>query len=404
MSEKESAAAMVYRPGPRVTRIELTPVFVPFHSFVREAMQASGGLGMAIPAEEAWPGGDAAICKLVAEDGSCGLGEAFVWLPESGVSPKQIIDTIGVALGGYLLGESPFDIEHIRRRMEINVARNEIAKGLLDMACYDLMGRITGRPACDFMGGRATETVPLAALIPLMDAEEMVQWTQIFYDQGYRTFRLKLGRSIPEDIQVVELVRRTLGDEIRLRVDYNQAYHSAPLAIRAIKAIEPYGIDFAEQPIRNTDYIGMAAVQRQVDTPVMSHEDFFSLQDLVTLVELQAVRVIGINTERPGGITSALRAITYAELRGLGVVLHNQPLGISSAATLHLAAAKHHQLGHATELFGHLMMEDDLIVSPIDYSEGMGRLPEGPGWGVELDEAALQKYATAPTTVLEYKK
>ena len=252
--------------------------------------------------------------------------------------------------------------------------------------------------------GRAAEKIPLAALIPLMDAAEMAQWTQIFYDQGYRTFRLKLGRSIPEDVQVVELVRRTLGDKIRIRVDYNQAYHSPPLAIRAIKAIEPFGIDFAEQPIRNADYIGMAAVQRQVDTPVMSHEDFFSLQDLVTLVELQAVRVIGINTERPGGITNALRAITYAELRGLSVVLHNQPLGISSAATLHLAASKHHQLGHATELFGHLMMEDDLIVNPLDYSGGMGGLPEGPGWGIELDEGALQRYAAAPTTVLEYKR
>ena len=404
MNVKDNAAASGPGPGPRIVKIELTPVFVPFHSYVREAMQASGGLGMAIPAEEAWPGGDAAICKLIAEEGSCGLGEAFVWLPESGVSPQQIIDTIGGALGSYILGESPFDIEHIRRRMEINVARNEIAKGLLDMACYDLMGRITGRPACDFMGGRATEKIPLAALIPLMDAAEMVQWAQTFYNEGFRTFRLKLGRSIAEDVQVLELMRRTLGDEIRIRVDYNQAYHSPPLAIRAIKAIEPYGIDFAEQPIRNTDYIGMASVQRQVDTPVMSHEDFFSLQDLVTLVELQAVRVIGINTERPGGITNALRAITYAELRGLGVVLHNQPLGISSAATLHLAASKHHQLGHATELFGHLMMEDDLIVSPIDYSEGMGRLPEGPGWGIELDEEALQKYATAPTTVLEYKK
>lgn len=390
--------------GPKVVRVELTPVFVPFCDHVKEAMQASGGLGMAIPAEEAWLGGDAVICKLIAEDGSIGIGEAFVWLPESGVSPKQIIDSISEALGNYILGESPFNVEHIRHRMDINVARNEIAKGLLDMSCYDLMGRLAGRPAYDFMGGSAVAQVPLAALVPLMDAPEMVKLAQTFYDGGYRTFRLKLGRSISEDVQVLELMRNTLGDKIRIRVDYNQAYVHAPLAVRAIKAIEPFDIDFAEQPVRNTDYMGMASVQRQVDTPIMSHEDFFSLQDLVSLVELQAVRVIGINTERPGGITNALRAITYAELRGLGTVLHNQPLGISSAAMLHLAAAKHNQLGHATELFGHVMMEDDLIVNPIDYSEGTGKLPGGPGWGVELDEEALQKYANSSTTILRYKK
>ncbi len=389
--------------GPRVIRIELTPVFIPFHSHVRQAMQASGGLGMAIPAEEAWPGGDAAICKLVAEDGSVGLGEVFVWLPESGVSPGQVIDSIKESLGNYILGESPFNVEHIRHRMDINVARNEVAKGLLDMACYDLMGRITGRAACDFMGGRTVEQIPLAALIPLMDAAGMVALAQMFYDEGYRTFRLKLGRSLPEDIQVVELMRQTFGEEIRIRVDYNQAYGNAATAVRAIKAIEPYGIDYAEQPIRNTDYLGMAALQRQVDTPIMSHEDFFSLQDLVTLVELQAVRVIGINSERPGGVTNALRAISYAELRGLGVALHNQPLGISSAMMLHLAAAKHHQLGHAVELFGHVMMEDDLIVNPLDYSGGLGKVPDGPGWGVELDEVALHKYATAKATVLHYR-
>ena len=80
---------------PRIVEIELTPAHVPFRSIVRDAMSASeGGLGMAIAAEEAWLGGDFVICKLRAEDGSVGLGEAFVWLPETGISPQQIIDVM----------------------------------------------------------------------------------------------------------------------------------------------------------------------------------------------------------------------------------------------------------------------------------------------------------------------
>lgn len=385
----------------RIGRIELTAIHVPFRAVVREAMASSeGGLGMAIAAEEAWLGGDFVICRLIAGNGAVGLGEAFVWLPETGVSPAQVIDAVQHAVGRYLLHESPFRVEHIRQRMDANLARSEVAKGLVDMACYDLMGRLTGRPACDFMGGASVDEIQLCALIPLMEPEAMAEMARSFHDSGLRSFRLKLGRSVGEDVRIVSRSREVLGDEVRLRVDYNQAYSPAE-AVHAIRAIEPFGIDFAEQPIRATDYVGMAHVQAKVDTPLMAHEGCFSLQDIVTLVELGAVGVIGINSERPGGVTNALRAIDYAEQRGLGVVIHNQSLGIGSAMQLHVAAARHHGLGHATELFGHVMLEDDLILQEIDYSGGRAALPSGPGWGVSLDEEALAKYATGPSVTLE---
>ena len=72
-----------------IERIELTPIFVPFKEYVQKAIeQSEGGLGMAIGAEESWLGGDFVICKLVGNDGSVGVGESFVWLPETGVSPN----------------------------------------------------------------------------------------------------------------------------------------------------------------------------------------------------------------------------------------------------------------------------------------------------------------------------
>ena len=400
MDKLLKATARESNTGPMITTISLTPVFVPFHSHVREIMESSGGLGMAIPAEEPWPGVDAVICELKAEDGSIGLGEALVWLPETGVSTAQVIDAVGCCLGKYVLGQSPFNVELIKHRMNANVARSEVAKGLLDMACYDMMGRITGRSACDYMGGRVMERIPLAALIPLMDPTKMIEVAVFFHDEGYRSFRLKLGRSIDDDVKTMALMRETFGSEVKIRVDYNQAYTRAATAIRAIKAIEPYGLDYAEQPVRNGDYLGMAAVQKRVDTPLMSHEDCFSLQDIATLIELKAIGVVGLNPERPGGVTAALRALDYAEMRGLGAVLHSQPLGIASAMLIHLAAARHHQLGYATELFGQVMIEDDLIAEPIDYSGGSAAIPTGPGWGVTLDQNALDKYATGQATVI----
>ena len=388
------------RGGPKIVRIELTPLFVPFREGVKQAMgSGAGGLGRAIPAEEEWLGGDLVICRLTAEDGSVGAGEAFVWLPETGVSPRQVIDAVEHGLSGYLLGESPFAVERIRNRMDNNMTLNEATKGMLDMACYDLMGRIAGRPACDFMGGRMVDEVPLAALIPLMAPEAMIAIAQGFHAGGARTVRVKLGRSDAEDVRIMSGMRSALGPGARLRVDYNQAYTPA-MAVRAIKAIEPFGIDLAEQPVRSTDYLGMAYVQARVDTPLMCHEGCFSLKDVVTLIELKAVGVIGVNSARPGGVTNALRALAYAELRGLGAVLHDQPLGIGAAMLIHLAAARQPFLGHDTELFGHIMLEDDLITTEIDYSGGTAKVPTGPGWGVDLDLIALEKYAAGPTVTI----
>ncbi len=381
--------------APRIERIELFPLHVPFRAAVRDAMaRSANGLGMAIPAEEAWTGGEFVIARLTAEDGTTGVGEAFVWLPETGVSPAQVIDAVQHGLGRYMLGASPFDVEALRDRMDANVARSEVAKGLLDMACYDLMGRIAGRPAHDFMGGCGADTLPLAALISMADVDFMVELAQLFRSAGTATFRLKLGGGVDEDRRVVAHLREALGPAVRLRVDYNQAY-APEVAVEAIDAIAAFGIDCAEQPVRADDWLGMARVQQAVDVPLMAHEGCFSFTDFTALAALGAVRVLGVNTERPGGITQALRAIDFAAARGMGTILHNQPLGIASAAQVHIGAARAGVLGHAMELFGHVMMEDDLILEPLDYAGGEVRVPTGPGLGVALDEAALDRYATA---------
>ena len=382
----------------RIVSIELTPVVIPFLEIVREAMSKAGGLGMAIPAEEAWTGIDCAICKMTDEAGNVGLGESYVWWPETGTSPNQIIEVIRQALARYVLGESPFSVENICRRMDNNVARSEAAKGLLDMACYDLMGKARGLPACEIMGGKAAD-IPMSALIPLMDPDGMVSLAKIFVDQGYRSLRLKLGHDVEEDVAIMRAIRSEFAKQVRIRVDYNQAY-SPQEAVRAIQSVEPYAIDVAEQPVVAADFVGMAYVQKRVKTPLMAHEGCFSLNDIVTLAELGGIGAVGINTERPGGITSALKAMDFATQHSMGIIIHNQSAGISSAVLIHLAAARQAALGHAIELFGYVMLEDDLLTSPIDYTGGIARVPSGAGWGITLDEAALDKYATGETVKL----
>lgn len=386
--------------SPVIERIELFEVHVPFRAAVREAMaRGAGGLGMAIPAEEAWLGGDFVIVRLGADDGHAGVGEAFVWLPETGVSPAQVIDAVEHGLARYVLGASPFDPSRLRARMDANVARSEVAKGLLDIACHDLAGRIEGRSVAERLGAREIDSLPLAALIPLGEPASMIELALAFRAGGTASFRFKIGAGIDADRAIIAAAREALGADVRLRVDYNQAY-SVEDAVRAIEAIAPFGIDCAEQPVAADDWLGMARVQRAVPVPVMAHESCFSLTDAIVLIELGAVRVLGVNTERPGGITQALRAIDHAAARGLGTILHNQPLGIASAAQIAIGAARADVLGHAMELFGHVMLEDDLVTTPLDYAGGRVRVPSGPGLGVELDRDALDRWSTRATRVL----
>ncbi|MHA1269091.1 MAG: mandelate racemase/muconate lactonizing enzyme family protein [Candidatus Helarchaeota archaeon] len=377
-----------------ITGIELIPLHVPFKESIRKVMQeGEHGVGMAIKVDESWLGGDFVICKLYDNEGNIGLGESFVWIPETGISPEQIIDIIKRVLFKYVIGESPFNLEKIHFKMDNNLANNGVSKGLIDIAIYDLIGKIINRPACDLMGGKVVASIPLSALIPLADLDTMVVLAKEFKKMGFTSLRYKLGQSVQKDIEISKAIRDVVGEEVRLRVDYNQAYKPSE-AVNAIRAIEKYNIDFAEQPVRADDYLGMSYVQKRINIPLMAHEGFFSLKDFITLVELDAVGVLGINSERPGGITKALKAINYAEQKGIYTVIHNQPLGIGSAVHIHLATAKFYSLGYETELFGQVMMEDDLIKKPIIYKKGFARVPEGNGWGVELDESVIEKYNT----------
>ena len=383
-----------------IEKVSVTPLHVPFTEETQELMRkGEGGLGMALKSDRPWLGGDFVICEVQANTGEVGVGEAFVWPPETGLTSGMIITVMKDVLGEIVLGKNPFSLRALNNLMDRNLARNEVAKGMIDMACYDLVAKILGIPVYDLLGGSCVKEIPLSGLVPLMAIDHMVAVANHFHGLGMKTLRLKLGRSVRFDREVVSAVRESVGEKVRLRVDYNQAY-TPDQAIRGINAIEEFGIDFAEQPVTVDDFGGMAYVQKNVNVPLMAHEGCFGLVDIITLAEMGGIRVVGINGERPGGISLAMKAIDYASAKGLGVVLHNQPLGIGSAAMLHLAASRFDDLGHDVELLGDRMLEDDLVVDPIDFEGGSGKIPLGNGWGVVLDRGALEKYATGKTAIL----
>lgn len=380
-----------------ITKVEVFPVWVPFREEIRALLQGGEGkVAMGLKVDDHWLGADILVCRLTTEAGVVGVGDAYVWLVESATSPALIASVIEHHLARFVLGRSAFEIRAIAARMNDNVSRNEIAKGVIDLALHDLAARSVGRSVSDLCGGRQIDRVPLAIVVPLTDVGTIERLVGMGLEKGVRTFRCKLGGGIRRDVEIMSAVRALVGPDVRLRVDYNQAY-SPQQALAAITAIAPFGIDFAEQPVGADDYAGMAWLQSRTDVPVMAHEGAFGLRDMVTLAEMGAVRVFGLNAERPGGMTAALHAIDYAAARGIDVVLHNQPSGIGSAMMLHLHAARARDIRHATELQGHSMLEHSLIHGKLTYADGFAHVPDGPGWGVDLDDAAVDRYQTGAT-------
>ncbi len=381
-----------------VVEIELFEARVPLSPIARSAMSESdNGLGMAIPAGDPWEAADFLLVRLADEDGHEGWGESYVWLPETGTSQRQMAMAIRDHLGRYVLGARPIDVRAIAARMDRNVARNEMVKGVLDIACHELAARQLGCPVHDLLGGAALDRVPLCGLLPLASPETVAALAAGYVRSGYRTLRLKLGTSPEADRDLVAAVRAEVGDGIRLRVDYNQAYR-APAALRSLAAIEPFGIDAAEQPLPIGDVLGMVEVQRRTPIPLFLHEGFFSLADVVALLEMGGIGAVGVNAERPGGITGALRTIDYAAARGVGTILHNQPLGIGTATQAHVAVARWDVLGHHPESAGDVMFEHHLTTERYAVADGCLVLPGGPGWGITVDRDALDDHLIAPAT------
>src|SRR5690606_39071256 len=154
-------------------------------------------------------------------------GEAYVWLPETGVSQSELAMAIRDHLARYVLGARPTDVQHLTARLDRNVARNEVAKGVLDIACYELAARQLGRPVHDLIGGATIDRIPLCGLIPLGSPDTVAAIADHYRRNGYGTVRIKLGTGVGADHDVIAEVRARCGDDLRIRLDSNQEYSAA---------------------------------------------------------------------------------------------------------------------------------------------------------------------------------
>jgi glucarate dehydratase len=327
------------------------------------------------------------ILQLETDDGLVGWGEMA-----GGGSSAQALD----AVREVVLGADPWHLEPLRQQIpSLGVYQ------AVEVACLDLVGKATGRPVCDLLGGRVRDPVEFSAYLffkfdcdewgEVLTPEAMLGEAKRFIrEYGFKALKVKGGVLPPdEEIETMRLLHRELGPGYPLRLDPNGVW-SVPTSIRVTKALEGT-LEYMEDPCKGME--GMAEVARNVNTPLATNGIVTHWDHIPPSVRLNACQIILSDHHYWGGLFACKQLAKICEVFGLGLSMHsNSHLGISLAAMVHLASATSH-LTYACDTHYPWLQEDLIVGGKWQFKEGCLKVPDTPGLGVEIDEAKLAQMA-----------
>lgn len=352
---------------------------------------------------------DSVVLKITCDDGSVGFsdsGDTSSWY--RGELQESIIAMIAnVIAPRILLGEDPRNIEKIVAKMDLLVRDNNQAKATVDFALHDLKGKLLGVPVYELLGGRTVEAARQGWVLSAGKPEDVAAEAKKAKDIGFALFKMKIGYgTIQDDIDMVHAVRETVGPDAYLTIDAN-GFWSYEKALHIIRKIDSAGLDLIEQPLPHWDIEGMARLRAAVKTPIYADESAQELHNLKEIIDRRASDGLFIKLQKAGGLVKAQRWLTMARLAGLpvhcGCMIGS---GLEHSPAAHLWVANEWATQGLNESIGPLMihgtMESKNIAAGTDialnipkFEGGLCYPNEGPGFGIELNEAFLLSNKTA---------
>lgn len=352
---------------------------------------------------------DSVVLKITCDDGSVGFsdsGDTSSWY--RGELQESIIAMISnVIAPRILLGEDPRNIEKIVAKMDLLVRDNNQAKATVDFALHDLKGKLLGVPVYELLGGRTIEAARQGWVLSAGKPDDVAAEAKRAKDVGFALFKMKIGYgTIQDDIDMVHAVRETVGPDAYLTIDAN-GFWSYEKALHIIRKIDSAGLDLIEQPLAHWDIEGMARLRAAVKTPIYADESAQELHHLKEIIDRRAADGLFIKLQKAGGLVKAQRWLTMARLAGLpvhcGCMIGS---GLEHSPAAHLWVANEWATQGLNESIGPLMihgtMESKNIAAGTDialnipkFEGGLCYPNEGPGFGIELNEAFLLSHKTA---------
>jgi muconate cycloisomerase len=335
------------------------------------------------------------IVRLVCSDGLTGIGEATTigGLAYGDQSPESIKSAIDNYIAPLLGGTDATLVNVAMQRVSASVQGNSFAKSAIEIALLDAHGQRLGLPVHALLGGAMRDALPVLWTLASGDATRDVDEALALIEaRRHKVFKLKIGsHPLSDDIAHVQAIRRGLGNEVMLTVDVNQAWDETT-AVQGIAALEAIGVGLIEQPVARRNRRALKRLAARFDVAIMADEAVHDAIDAFDLAADAAADVYALKISQAGGLWPTLRAAAVADAGGMGIYGGTLLEGsIGSIAAAHVFASCP-TLAWGTELFGPLLLKDDIVVQRPDYRDFELQLPQAPGLGVQLDLDKLAFY------------
>ena len=329
------------------------------------------------------------VLRIHCSDGIVGLGEGTTigGLSYGDESPESIKLAIDTYMAPLLRSSDPSRVAATMAGIGRSVVGNHFAKSAVETALLDAQAKRVGLPVSELLGGRQRDELPVAWTLASGDTVRDIEEAERMLDlRRHNIFKLKIGkRNVEDDVDHVAAVKRAMGNRASVRVDVNQAWDEATAA-RGIAMLEAAGCDLIEQPIARGNRPGLARLAARFIVPLMADESLRGPEDAFDMAARGAADVFSVKVAQSGGLFAASRVGAIADAAGIG--LYGGTMlegGIGTVASAHLFST-FAKLAWGTELFGPLLLTEEILVEPLSYGNFTLKVPNKPGLGIELDE------------------
>jgi len=341
------------------------------------------------------------LVRVETKDGVEGWGEAYGPAAPAAAAVRELF-------GPMLVGVDPRAVEAIWERLFARTVdygqkgSTVAALSALDIALWDIKSKDAGLPLYRALGGAETESMRCYATgfywVEGNLNERFVSEAEAYLADGFRAMKVKVGQGIERDVELVKLVRCTVGSDVRVMIDANHAYTPTE-AIALARRLDEDCIHWFEEPVSPIDVEGYLEVKRKIDIPLAGGECEHSRFGFEPWLRKRAFDYVQPDLCACGGITEGMKIATLASLTGVHLTPHAWGSAIGQAAALHFYAARPRQ--PFTTTAEDKMIECDrsenplrttIVKRPIEFEDGSWKLPTEPGLGVEIVREALRQF------------
>ena len=282
---------------------------------------------------------------------------------------------------------APFELEKkLRARYALLGVHNIVlfAMAGIDMAAWDALAQQLGQPLVRLLGAAPRPVLAYNSKgLGIMAEKELVKEARELVDEGFRAVKLRLGRpEARQDLQMLKAVKKEIGPDITLMVDFNQGLSVAEAIRRGRTIDDEGGVYWIEEPIRADDFAGCRRVRDEVATPIQIGENFMGPEQMAQALAAGACDYVMPDAERIGGVTGWMRAAALAQGAGVEMSSHLFP-----EVSCHLLAAT--PTCHYLE---YVDWADAVLEEPARLEKGHVVIPSTPGTGIRWNEKAVERF------------